>query len=84
MTMDGPGFAENLKSAPYEQKKASEPVVYTTTDKAKRDELYEALRNSDLANERQATKFSGQELVPGAFDKKGRQVYRSTWSVSHP
>lgn len=37
--------------------------VYTTNDKAKRDELFQALRNSTDPFERQAVKFSGFELV---------------------
>ena len=40
-----------------------EPVVYTTTDKAKRDELFHELRTRGRGVERQVVKFSGAELV---------------------
>ena len=53
--------------------------VYTTTDKAKRDELFSMFRESTDPYEQQAVKFSGVHVVPG---KTG--VYQSTWSVAHP
>lgn len=37
--------------------------VVTTHDKAKRDQMFQELRNSDQANERQVVKFSGNEPV---------------------
>jgi hypothetical protein len=50
--------------------------VYTTTDKAKRDELYRALREHGEGSERQAVKFSGVAEVDGK--------YQTTYSVAHP
>jgi hypothetical protein len=41
----------------------SEPVVYTSTDKAKRDELWRELRTRGRGTERQAVRFSGVELI---------------------
>lgn len=64
--------------------KFKEPVVFTTTDKDKRDELFQALRTTGDAKEKQAVKFSSNEPIPGVVDDAGRQQYRSTWSVSHP
>jgi len=64
-----------------------EPVVFTTTDKAKRDELFRLLRESTDPLERQVTKFSGVEVVPDVevLTPTGlRKQYRSTWSVSYP
>jgi hypothetical protein len=40
-----------------------EPVVYTSTDKAKRDELWRELRTRGRGVERLAVRFSGVELV---------------------
>ncbi|HXQ38140.1 MAG TPA: hypothetical protein VN843_29315 [Anaerolineales bacterium] len=40
-----------------------EPVVYTTSDKAKRDELWRELRTRGRGVERLAVRFSGVELV---------------------
>lgn len=40
-----------------------EPVVYTTFDKAKRDELWRELRTRGRGTERQAVRFSGVEQV---------------------
>jgi len=48
------------------------PVVFTTIDKSKRDELFRLLRESTDPLERQVTKFSGQEAV---LDAEGKQVY---------
>jgi hypothetical protein len=39
--------------------------VYTSTDKAQRDKLFQALRTSSDPFERQAVKFSGVERVLG-------------------
>jgi hypothetical protein len=39
--------------------------VITTTDKAKRDALYEDLRKNGTPEERQAVKFSSARLAPG-------------------
>jgi hypothetical protein len=73
--------------------------VYTTADKAKRDELYAALRTSGDPFEKQAVRFSGWEPVMGEDGgQRGKYVsyhrvtgraqwrplYRSTWSVAHP
>lgn len=65
------------------------PVVYTTVDKAKRDELYRELRTRGRGVERQVVKFSGVQPVPGEdgqqkVDAKGRLVWQSNWSVAHP
>jgi len=48
-----------------------EPVVFTTTDKAKRDELFRLLRESTDPLERQVTKFSGNEPI---LDAEGKQI----------
>jgi hypothetical protein len=40
--------------------------IYTSTDKAQRDKLFQALRASSDPFERQAVKFSGVEPVIGA------------------
>jgi hypothetical protein len=70
----------------------------TTADKQKRDAMYDELRASDNAQERQVVKFSDceptgeKELVwfgkkrAGQKDKEPevRNVYRSTWSVAYP
>ena len=65
--------------------------VITTPDKAKRDQMFNELRNSDDANERQVVKFSGVEMVaPPAVDNttdpptERKAQYRSTWSVAYP
>jgi hypothetical protein len=63
--------------------------VYTSIDKAKRDELFQALRTKGIGAERQVVKFSGCEPVLGEDgkqlrDKKGRLVWQSNWSVAHP
>jgi hypothetical protein len=44
--------------------------VYTSTDKAQRDRLFQALRTSDDPFERQAVKFSGVEPVLGEDGKQ--------------
>jgi hypothetical protein len=62
----------------------TEPTIYTTADKAKRDELFQLFRKSTDPLERQVVKFSGNEPISGEFDNKGRQKFQSTWSVSHP
>ena len=53
--------------------------IYTMTDKAKRDEMFDQFRASRNPYERQVVKFSGVQAVPG---KTG--VYQSTWSVAYP
>lgn len=63
--------------------------VYTSIDKAKRDELFRELRAHGTAAERQAVKFSGVQPILGedgkqAVDAKGRLVWQSNWSVAHP
>lgn len=61
---------------------------FTMTDKAKRDAMFQELRNSTHANERQAVKFSSNEPVLGADGKQvifnGRPVWQSNWSVAYP
>jgi hypothetical protein len=47
--------------------------VYTSTDKAQRDRLFQALRTSSDPFERQAVKFSGVEPVIG---DDGKQLIR--------
>jgi hypothetical protein len=74
--------------------------VITTTDKAKRDEIFAQMRASDDPLERASVKFSGNEPtgelreVRYTATRKGggtnhgriqiRPVYRSTWSVATP
>lgn len=41
----------------------AEPIVYTSTDKAKRDELFRELRTKGTPAERQVVRFSGVEQV---------------------
>jgi hypothetical protein len=51
--------------------------VVATTDKAKRDEIFDQLRASTLPNERQAVKWSGaQEAEDGSWV--------SLWMVAYP
>lgn len=59
---------------------------FTMTDKAQRDRLFNQLRNSTEANERQAVKFSSVEPVLGEDGKQlpGPAGWRTTWSVAHP
>ena len=72
-------------------------IVYTTTDKVKRDEMFEQFRASDDPWERQVVKFSGCQEVIGekgesvytfvsstATKGYARLVYQSTWSVAIP
>ncbi len=49
--------------------------IYTSTDKAKRDELFQALRKSDDPFERQVVKFSGWEPVIGEDGHEGHFVW---------
>jgi hypothetical protein len=72
--------------------------VFTTVDKAKRDELYDELRQRGLPNERQAVKFSGCQPVLGPDGKQDgywkmyngvgkpqwRPLWQSNWSVAYP
>ena len=53
--------------------------IYTSTDKAQRDKLFQALRTSSDPFERQAVKFSGNEPDPNNPGK-----FRSTWTAAHP
>lgn len=55
----------------------------TMTDKAKRDDLFNQLKNSDQPNERQVVKFSGSRTT-GRCDEHGRMRYESTYSVAYP
>ena len=66
-----------------------EPVVYTTFDKEKRNELWRELRTRGRGVERQVVKFSGVQPVLDSdgqqkVNEKGRLVWQSNWSVSHP
>lgn len=73
-----------------------EMEVITTTDKQKRDAMFQELRNSTEANERQAVKFSSNEPVLGEDGKQllrpagsGNEkltvgVWQSNWSVAYP
>jgi hypothetical protein len=56
--------------------------VITTTDKSKRDQMFQDLRKSDNSLERQVTKFSGVELVQA--DPSSVPVWVSNWSVAYP
>ncbi|VVB51643.1 Uncharacterised protein [uncultured archaeon] len=63
--------------------------VITTPDRDKRDQMFQELRNSDQANEREVVKFSGvEQLTPMSRDAKTgriiRATYRSTYSVAYP
>ncbi len=53
--------------------------VFTTIDKAKRDELFNELRKRGLPNEKLAVKFSGVQPVAGEPGK-----WQSSWSVAYP
>lgn len=53
--------------------------VITTTDKAKRDEMFEDFRTNGNELEKQAVKFSSSEPHPS---KEGQ--YISTYSVAYP
>ena len=66
-----------------------EPIVYTTFDKEKRDELFHELRTRGRGVERQAVKFSGVQPVLDSNGKqkvneKGHLVWQSNWSVAYP
>ena len=50
-----------------------ESIIYTTIDKAKRDELFHELRTRGRGVERQAVKFSGVQPV---LDSEGKQAVR--------
>ncbi len=54
--------------------------VYTSHDKETRDKLYEELRAKGDENERQAVKFSGNELVLG---EDGQPIYRQVNYTAH-
>ncbi len=61
--------------------------VFTTTDKDRRDRMFEDLRKNGGALEKQVVKFSGVEEVPDVdvLTSTGlRKQYRSTWSVAYP
>jgi hypothetical protein len=74
--------------------------VRTTTDKQKRDEIFEDYRKDGSPQERKAVKFSSNEPTGevrsinytatgkgGKLNRGGvqlRPVYRSTWSVAYP
>jgi hypothetical protein len=51
--------------------------IIATTDKAKRDEIFQQLRHSDLPNERQVVKFSSAQQ-----EEDGSWV--SLWMVAYP
>ena len=62
--------------------------VITTTDKVKRDQMFEDLRRNSDECERQVVKFSGSEpydVVETNVNGTGVvQRYRSTWSIAYP
>lgn len=73
--------------------------VFTTVDKAKRDELYDELRKRGLPNERKVVKFSGVQAVLGEDGEQARYfvqyervtgklqtrfVWQSNFSVAYP
>lgn len=78
----------------------TEPVVYTTFDKEKRNELWRELRTRGRGTERQVVRFSGVTSVLGPDGKQlinhanhavgspcsahCHLVWQSSWSVSHP
>lgn len=51
--------------------------VIASTDKAKRDEMFDQLRHSELPNERQVVKFSSAE-------KQEDGSWTSLWMVAYP
>ena len=53
--------------------------IFTTTDKDRRDQIFENLRLNGDALEKQVVKFSGNEPHPL---KSGQFI--STWSVAYP
>jgi hypothetical protein len=58
--------------------------VITTTDKAKRDALFQDLKRNGNHMERQVVKFSGvQEETIELFGKPWK-AYKSSWSVAYP
>lgn len=66
---------------------AHEFETITTTDKAKRDALFQDLKRNGNYLERQVVKFSGSEEVPDVdvLTLTGlRKQHRSTWSVAYP
>ena len=73
--------------------------VITTTDKNKRDRMFQDLRQNGDELERQVVKFSSNEPILGELDThdgrfvfydikkrhpQWRPAYRSTWSVAYP
>jgi hypothetical protein len=61
--------------------------IITTTDKAKRDQMFQDLRQNGNELERQVVKFSSNEPDDDLFinTSTGRRlIYRSTWSVAYP
>ena len=63
--------------------------IIETTDKDKRDDIFDRLRTTGEDNERQAVRFSSVRPVMAgesefALDDKGRVRYESVWSVAYP
>lgn len=62
--------------------------VITTTDKAKRDEMFQDLKRNGNHMERQVVKFSGVESYEGIDATEDGigwfEKFRSTWSVAYP
>jgi hypothetical protein len=71
--------------------------VITTTDKAKRDQMFEDLRRNGDHLEKQVVKFSSNEPVldeygqqdrafiqTGSMNGRIRLKFRSIWSIAYP
>lgn len=58
--------------------------VITTTDKAKRDEMFQDLKRNGNHMERQVVKFSGVQEEPIELFGKLWKAYKSSWSVAYP
>lgn len=61
----------------------------TQDSKEKRDAIYDDLRRTGNRLERQVVKFSSQEMIVGdggeiVLDEKGRETYKTVWSVAYP
>jgi hypothetical protein len=59
--------------------------IITTTDKAKRDQMFEDLRKNGDNLEKQVVKFSSNEMHVGIPNgKRTKSWYVSTWSIAYP
>jgi hypothetical protein len=56
--------------------------IITTTDKAKRDDIFRQMRESTDPLERASVKFSGNEIVPDEFGEGGSDGKFIQYSVS--